>query len=120
MNYYIKTECDDKTLLTKLRYYISIGKKYIVIDNKLKNVLEKTYKLTVDDIIKYLYKDIRIKEVEPLLHQIYILDESINNKIHLKQALQLLEYGDVDIQPERVVSRLIQRCINQIKGDLGG
>ena len=120
MVWYIKTICPDSILLPFVKKEVYINSAYAVADIKLTEYLKKEYNLTVFNILRYVYSNLRADTVEPNLHQIYIIDQKVTEKAKLNDLLKVLEYGSLDIKPNRIVSKLMNTSIEQVKNHLGG
>ncbi len=120
MLWYIKTQCPDDVLLELFRRAIKIENYYNQIyDIKLLKWL-KNKKVNPNNIYKYICRNIRVKEAENNIHQIYINNEVLSKDLTLKELLQMIEYGSVEIKPTKIISRWITRAKRRVQNDLGG
>lgn len=120
MLWYIKTCCSNDIIASKLGRYLYLNIHNYKLNNKIKEYIESKYDISIKDIIEYLYKNLRVVNMKEDFHQIYILDETIDNKIQLSSLLNLLEYGNRDIPGTKMISSIINKSLDEVKDDLGG
>ena len=120
MLWYIKTYCSNEIIASKLSRYLYLNIHNYKLNNQVKEYIESKYDISIKDITNYLYKNLRIVNMNEDFHQIYILDETIDDKIRLSSLLNLLEYGNRDIQGTKMISFIINKSLDEVKDDLGG
>lgn len=116
---YLKTKAQPELILQLLKRYLQMNKYSVIIQNKLVVYLDKNYNITIYYIIDELINNIRVKPVNKELLEIVILNEKIEDTT-LQELLQLVEYGNLDIQPSKAISKLLQKSLNQVSNYLGG
>lgn len=116
---YLKTEINAKLIEAVLKRYLQINKYYVVIPNKLVKYLDEKYKININYILNELIENVRVDRVKDDIVQIIILNKKINDTT-LEELIQLVEYGNTEIQPTRCISRLFNTSLLQVKNYLGG
>lgn len=116
---YLKTKVEPSFILQLLKRYLQMNKYSVIISNKLIVYLDKNYKITIYYIIDELINNIRVKPIKKDLLEIVILNEKIEDT-SLQELLQLVEYGNLEIQPSRAISKLLRKSLNQVNNYLGG
>lgn len=116
---YLKTEIDAKLIEALLKRYLQMNKRYVRISVKLIKFLEEEYKLNVNYIINELISNIRVNKVKKDLVQVFVLDKQIGNTT-LSDLIQLIEYGNRDIEPSRCINKILNKSLLQVKDYLGG
>ena len=119
MNYTLKTEMDVNTVLILVKKYVAFNSVYFNVPQKLSSYLEETYQLSVQQILQALKKSIRVTRSKDDLIHVTLFDSMINN-VSLKEVLQLMEYGNREIPPFKLISAFFNNVLTRVQNVLGG
>ena len=99
----------------------SYWKKYInkPFLNIAKNYLQDNYNIDINDLWNKMISNTKVTTVKKNLLSIEIVDDKIN-KYNLESILKLLEYGNRDIPPMEIISKIYSRALLLTQNNLGG
>lgn len=119
MNFYLKTEIDNKTVESWLKKYIYLNSVYVEIPDKLKTYLKDNYNVDIKQILINIRNNIRVIRCEEKLVQVIILNSDINNT-PLQSLMHLVEYGNRELPGTHQISLLFRRALENTRDRFRG
>ena len=119
MLYYIKTIVSTQSLKKPMEYYLDLFS-YNIHNNELNSYLIFNYKINLNSILKNIIRYCKLNEVENCIYQIYFDKNAYIGKEKLSNIIQLLEYGNLDIQPPKIISKWIKNTLDFVRYRTGG
>ena len=119
MRYYIRTYIPPKYLKYYLQRYIDMYS--IKIDDiKINDYLTKNFKTNLKQVFNYLKLYCNLSTFKPNIVEIYCNSNVYLGNTKLTNIVNFLEYGNLDIQSPKIISKLFKNVINGIKNALRG
>jgi hypothetical protein len=119
MKLFLKTPVDNKTIESILKRHLYIDSFYVNFPSKLNDYLNSNFNVEGKDVLKVMRDNIRIIKYNDLSNIIFF-DVKINDKISLMKLLQLIEYGNRDVQGSKIITNLLTQGLREVRNDLGG
>lgn len=116
---YLKTLVNVNLIEALLRRYLKINGYMVTVPTKLAKYLKDEYKINFQDILVEVLNNVRVSRVKDSLVQVYIKDKKMGDTT-LGGLLELLEYGNRNIQPPKIMTKLFNKSLLQVKSYLGG
>lgn len=114
MNFYLKTEMGAKGVEKQLKRYLYLNSVYVDIPDNFKNYLKLNYNITLNQILIAIRNNTRVLQVDENSVQIIVINTDLNNT-SLQSLMQLVEYGNREIQGTHQISLLFQRSIVAVR-----
>lgn len=120
MVYYLRTSIPINVVKTLMGRYILQEKNKFNKNYLLNSYISKNFNTSIDEIFMYLATYFKVSSVEKNQLQIYCDQNVYLGKRKLEYITRFLEYGNLDIESPKIISRMMQGVIKNIKNDLGG
>lgn len=119
MFFYLRTSIPANYLSKYINRYIKMYYPTIY-DNTLNNYLLKNYNTNIYNVLNYLLKWTKASNVQPNLVQFYFDNNVYLGNAKLKDIVEFLEYGNLEIKSPKVITKIFNKSISKLKDRLGG
>ena len=119
MLYYIKTTIPTKTVEYFTRYYLNTCL-LNTYNYNLNNYMKANYKIDLKSLLKNLGKHCKVNSIGNYMFQVYFDKNVWIDNFKLVDILSLLEFGNLDIQPPKIISKAMNNALTFVKFRLGG
>ena len=120
MVYYLRTSVPANVVKILMGRYILQEKSKFNKNYLLNSYISKNFNTSIDEIFMYFATYFKVSSVEKNQLQIYCDQNIYLGKRKLEYITRFLEYGNLDIEAPKIISRMMQGVIKNIKNDLGG
>ena len=119
MTFYLKTIGSSKYIEPILKYYLKLSINTTMVKNKIIKYLQDNYNIDINDLWNKMISNTKVTTVKKNLLSIETIDDKIT-KYNLESILKLLEYGNRDIPPMEIISKIYSRALLLTQNNLGG
>lgn len=119
MEWYLKTKMPLSIVSAYLRRYIDLSRDTFVLPKKLKDEISQEYKLNEASIVRLIINNVAVSTTTDNLIQVRIIDQNLQEGKSLKQLLGLIEFGNLENEPTKSVSRLLNRALSFTRDAMG-
>ena len=119
MLFYLKTEIPIKLLYPYLKRYINMNS-YNCNNILLNDYLRINYNISLSNTLRELSNNIKITNINNNLIQIYFNKNKIIGKNKLEDILSFLEYGNLDVRPPKLISKIMNNSLIMLNNAIGG
>lgn len=119
MFFYLSTSIPANYLSKYINRYIKMCLPKIH-DIVLNDYLIKNYNTNIYNVFEYLIKYSKASNVQNNLVQFYFDNNIYLGNTKLKNIVEFLEYGNLEIQSPKIITRVFNKSVSKLKDRLGG
>ena len=82
--------------------------------------LKRNYDVSIEDVLIGFIKNLKVNRVKDTLLQIYCDNHSYIKGRNLNELISFLEYGNLEIQPPKIMFKFLNSSLKRTKNILGG
>ena len=119
MFFYLRTSIPANYLSKYINRYI---KMYLpkIVNTTFNEYLVKNYGTNIYTVFEYLIKWSKASNVQPNLVQFYFDNNVYLGNTKLKNIIEFLEYGNLEIQSPKIITKIFNSAVGKLKDRLGG